>query len=191
MSITSETLSQDASRGTFTLTVTSSLSNPAPWFHWYLDGVWLGRTRANSFTVAIEPGQGGLFEAVDTQNDNFDPFANAPRQPSSLNIYWPRVITAQPIAYYLVLIENGAGTYLDEKRIPADPEAWDYEYRSRHISSLEDELVVSVSAVTNMNLILPVIPSLSLGGIAGGEIPPAISIAHNSGDLTLTFSEAT
>lgn len=111
------------------VTVVTAISNLAPpvYFHWYLDGAYMGMTRAGSFSFALKEDEQARVEAADTSDAAFDPLLAPPAFfPARYTIHWVRSFSAD-IAEYIVEQRKSGGGWVTILRVPNDPEAWDYQ----------------------------------------------------------------
>lgn len=82
-----------------TVTVTSDLSGTI-YYHWYIDGSYLGMTTGTSKTFQLEPGDQQKLEVLDTNSTTFDTVANAPDgYPAKRTIYWIRSTDTSTVSY--------------------------------------------------------------------------------------------
>lgn len=117
---------QTARHGTsVTVTVTSDLGTSPTYYHWWLDGVYCGRTVAPINTFVLAAGEQARLDVQDTDDDEYDWAANAPdAYPARRRLWWIRS-TASDVAAYRVSQSTG-GAYSEIAIIPHSDQ-WTYE----------------------------------------------------------------
>ena len=135
---------------TTVVTVVSDLSGVI-YYHWYLDGTWMGRTTAASFSFLLETEDQGRVEVIDTSDAAFDPVADAPLMfPARRTLWWTRSLSAD-VARYRVEELKGAGTWIALGEVVAEADRWDYAYLTGRLDDLTNYhwRVVPVDAAGN------------------------------------------
>ena len=118
-----------------TVSVTSSLSGTI-YFHWFVDGVYVGWTTAPQRTFALSVGEQARVECLDTNDADYDPIANAPAGwPSRKLIWWLRS-TASDIAKYRIEQKKGAGAWTSIGTVKHDDRLWSYSLLSPRLEDL-------------------------------------------------------
>jgi len=128
------TLSSSSVGGTTTITAASSLTPPI-WFHWWLNGVYQGRTNEGLLSVQPAAGETLNVECVDTTDPAYDPatFTSA-CAPARRRLEWVRSLDAHAAAYVLEQQANGgAWTPIATVAAAAD---WLYSLRSDPLDDL-------------------------------------------------------
>ncbi len=189
MAITS--LTAQRSDGATTVTAVSNLSPGAGEsirYHWYLDGVYVGVTFAGVRTFALEHGDQGRLEVLDTLDPDFDPVANAPEAwPARRRLWWVRS-TAADVDHYRVEQQADGGAWSLLGIVRHEASAWDYEYLTPRLDDLTEYAwrVVPVDAAGNEGT------ALSLGSEDLVRTPdaPDFTATFNAGPTTVTIAAA-
>ena len=163
------------------VTVTTTLTGTV-YFHWYLDGTWLGFTQTPEFSVHMDEGDQGELVCIDTTNAAFDGPANAPTgYPTRRTLWWVRSIN-QDVDYYRVECGTGAsepGTYTLLGKV-RDNGAWTFEF----VTPVLDDLT---------NYWWRIVP-VDTAGNQGSPIllgPDYVVRKPDPPDYTATYSQAT
>jgi len=105
--------------------VTSDLGGTV-FYHWYLDGVYVGRTELPEYCLFLDVGEQVVLVCQDTADADYDPIANAPAgYPARRLIYWVRSL-ATDLDYYQVEQKPSGGEWTNIGRAAHDPQRWDY-----------------------------------------------------------------
>jgi len=108
-----------------TVTVISDLVGTV-YYHWYLDGAYVGETIAPTRSFSLAVAEQARLDVVDTLNPDFDALAAPPAAfPGRYTVHWVRSLSAD-VKEYLVEQQIGAGAWVELARVPHDPHAWDY-----------------------------------------------------------------
>lgn len=123
------------SGNTTTISVTSSLAAPV-YFHWYMDGVYLGRTGTGRKTINLQTADQGRITILDTNDPAFDPVTNAPAGYSAKRtLAWVRSIDAN-IRRYRVEQQQDGGAWVTIGYVQDDPSHWLYSFVTTRLVDL-------------------------------------------------------
>jgi len=122
--------------GQITLVIVTSGLTPPVYFHWYLDGAYMGMTGEGSFSLALKEDEQARVEVIDTTDPAFDPLAAPPAFfPARFTIHWVRSL-ATDAAEYRIEETNDGGAWTAVGRVPHDDEVWDYRFLSDRLVDL-------------------------------------------------------
>ena len=123
--------------GAITLvTVTSSLTGTV-YFHWYLDGAYVGFTTSGQHSFQLPEDGLARVEVVDTNDAAFDPLAAPPAFfPARFTIHWVRSLSTDVKEYLVEWSLNGVDNWSRLVRIPHDEEVWDYAILTERLVDL-------------------------------------------------------
>lgn len=173
--------------GTVTLvTVTSDLTGTI-WYHWYLDGAWIGYTLSGARTFAPAPGERIRVDVVDTNDPDFDALAAPPAgYPARRTLWWVRSVAAG-VARYRIQQKKGAGSWVTIAEIPAT-DAWHYQ----HTTDRLDDLASYTWRITPLDSVGNGGTALEFGPETIVRVPdaPDFTIAWDADDMTITFDAA-
>lgn len=170
-----------------TVTVISNLTPPV-WYHWYVDGSWVGRTSSGSRQFWLADGEQARIEVADTTNPDYDPIANAPVDyPAVRTLWWLRSLETG-IVEYLIEQKIGAGAWTEIARVRADETRWAYRYLTDRLTDLTtyEWRVSGVDAAGNLGTTLSVGSEL----IVRRPEVPNFTATFNAGPTTVTFAAA-
>jgi hypothetical protein len=120
-----------------TVIVTSDLALPV-YFHWYLDGVWLGVTESNRRDFWLGVAEQARVEVVDTTDIAFDYVAGAPDGwPSRRLIWWVRSLGAD-VDHYRVEHSKSAGAWSTVGIVHHVDTEWEYSLLTDRLDDLTD-----------------------------------------------------
>jgi hypothetical protein len=132
--------------------VTCSTSLPdVVWWCWYLDGTYVGKTRAGTRTFHLPAGEQVRLEAVPTDEENYDPIANAPIGYSARRtLWWIRSLTTDA-AQYRIDQRKGTDEWSTLALIGHDDDRWDYSLLTGRLDDLADYTwrIVPIDAAGN------------------------------------------
>jgi hypothetical protein len=170
------------------VTVTSSLTGTV-YFHWYVDGVYVGVTTSGTKSLFLPVGGMARIEVVDTNSAAFNPLAAPPAfYPAKYTLHWVRSL-ATDVAEYLVEVDkNGAG-WVTLARVPHSDSQWDYQVLSERLDDLSNYnfRVSAIDAVGNAGSpIQTSVPFLIV------RVPdsPRWSFTWDSGTQRITYAAA-
>lgn len=119
------------------VTVVSNLIGTV-YYHWYLDGAYMGQTTAPSFSFSLGAGEQARIDVVDTLDAGFDPLAAPPAFfPGRYTIHWVRSLSGD-VQQYVVeqRIGTGGDPWTEITRVPHNVNAWDYQLLSGKLVDL-------------------------------------------------------
>lgn len=120
-----------------TATAVSDLSGTV-YFHWYLDGAWVGRTTTGVRTFHLPPGEQVRLEVLDTTSDSFDAVANAPAGwPARRTLWWTRPPT-EDLARFVVEQQADGGDWAVIGTVWVVAGAWSYSLLTPRLADLAD-----------------------------------------------------
>jgi hypothetical protein len=169
-----------------TVTVASDLSGVV-FYHWYLDGVWLGMTSAPSMSLRLGDGECGRLDCIDTTDPAFDGPANSPDEPASRRtIWWVRQPTG--VEKYRVEQRKNAGAWVSIGEVVQDGESWSYSILTDRLDDLADYewRVIPIDAAGNEGT--PV--ALAAETVVRRPDAPRFIVTFNEVPTTVTFAEA-
>jgi len=165
--------------------VTSSLSDP--YYHWYLEGAWLGVTRVGQFSLVVEDGEQAWLVCQDTEDSGYDPIANAPEgYPARRTIGWVASADSDVDYYRVEQNKDGGGwTVLGSLK---DDGSWFYTFVTARLVDLASYQfrVVPVDVAGNDGT--PMTRDAEI--IVRRPDAVAFTAALNSPATTVTWSEA-
>jgi len=172
---------------TTTVTVASTLTPPVYYF-WYLDGQYLGMTEEATRAFNLLAGEQARIDVLDSTDEDFDPYANAPAAyPSRKTIFWIRS-PATDVDYYRVEQQADGGEWETVETIPADPDAWSYSSLTERLDDLTTYAwrIIPVDVVGNDGTPLAFAAELIV------RIPdaPAFAVTIDPDTSKITFAEA-
>ena len=166
--------------------VTSDLAGSI-WFFWYLDGCYVARTTAPTYTFEIPTGDQARVECLDSNDAEFDPVANAPdAYPPRRSLWWVRSVEAVD-HYRLEQNADGAGWSIMARVWPR-PGQWDFSYLTGRLTDLASYQwrVVPVDAAGNDGTPL----ELDAHTVVRTPDAPAFAIAFDEDTTEVTISAA-
>jgi hypothetical protein len=119
------------------VTVVSSLTSPV-YFHWFVDGEWVGVTRDDpSYALRVAPGEQLRVECVDTNDADADPDSLAPadQAPATRLLWWVRSL-ATDLDHYRVEQQAAGGDWELLATVAHDGRTWSYEHRTGRLTDL-------------------------------------------------------
>lgn len=126
---------QTRSGNTTRVTVTSDLTG-AIYFHWYMDGAYLGFTTSPFRDFVLERNEMVRIEVLDTNDVNFDPVANAPGgYPARRTLVWTRSLDAG-IYQYRVEQRKDGGAWVELGYVLDDPAKWLFRFLTPRLDDL-------------------------------------------------------
>lgn len=132
------------------VTVMSDLEGTV-YYHWYLDGCYVGVTQSPTRSFYVEADEQVRLEVLDTIDADFDPVAGAPDSfPARRTVWWLRSLEAD-IDHYRVEEKEGAGEWTAIAVVHHDPLHWSYSILTGRLADLTDYQwrVVPVDAAGN------------------------------------------
>lgn len=110
--------------------VVSDLSGTI-YYHWYLDGAYVGMSQGASRAFALLAGEQARIDCVDSNDADFDAIVNAPDGwPARRTFWWIRSM-ATDVDHYRVEIKRGlAGGYVAIGTVKHESDRWAYSLLS-------------------------------------------------------------
>lgn len=122
--------------GTATLITVSSDLSGTVYFHWYIDGAYVGLTTEGEKSFVLPAGDQSIIDVEDTTDPNFDPIANAPTGYSARRtLVFERSIDTD-VDRYLIEQKRGAAAYVSLGFMKHDPGQWVYEFLTPRLDDL-------------------------------------------------------
>lgn len=180
-------ISQVRNGDTTTLTATSDLVGDVFW-HWYLDGAWVGRTTSGVRSFQLPAGEQVRVDVQDTTDDAYDPIANAPAgYPARRALWWTRS-PADDVASYLVEQQQNGGAWTTAGTVWAVDDQWSYQFLTERL----DDLSTYAWRVTAYDVAGNAGTALALGAEKIVRTPdaPDFDVAFDDDTQLVTFSEA-
>jgi len=107
------------------VTAETTLSNVV-WYCWYLDGAYVGKTSGPTKSFRLDSGEQLRLDVIATDDEDFDPIANAPDgYPSRRTLWWIRSIAIDAASYRVDQCE-GMGDWTTLAIVPHDATRWHY-----------------------------------------------------------------
>lgn len=183
MSITSVT-QQRSGNGTV-VTAVSDLSGTV-FFHWYVDGLYVGMSTAGIYSFFLDQDDQVRIDVVDTTNPAFDPLASPPvGHPARHTIFFVRSKDADVVEYRLAQ-KKDAEADVDIARVNQRGE-WQHRLISPRLDDLSNYkwTVFPIDAAGNEGT------SREIGDKTVVRTPdaPNFAIAFDAGTSRVTFSE--
>jgi len=114
---------------TIRVQVTSDLSTPL-YYHWYVDGEYVGRTASSERWFALGANQQVQVVVVDTNDPNFDPYASPPAgYPLRKRLWWVRADDDE-VRKYKVEQQQDGGAWTTIATVWARQRIWLYSLRT-------------------------------------------------------------
>jgi len=168
-----------------TVKVTSDLADP--YYHWYVEGSWVGMTRTGRITLTLEDGAQEFIVCQDTTSESYDPVANAPAgYPSRRTLVWTASADSDTDHYRVEQNKDAAGW--EELGTVADDGRWEFRYVTGRLTDLSSYQfrIVPVDAAGNDG------SATTFDAETIVRRPDAVDfdVTFNSPATTVTFSEA-
>lgn len=178
-------LASERTANIVTLRVSSSLSDP--YYHWYLEGAWLGVTRVGEFSLVVDVGEQLFVQCLDTTDPAFDPVANAPEgYPARRTLVWTASADAD-IDYYRIEQSQDGGDWT-ELALVSDDGSWYYRYLTARLEDLATYQwrITPVDTAGNDGTAI----ARPAEKVIRRPDAVAFAITFNAGATTVTFAEA-
>jgi len=115
------------------VTVEVTADTDGPFFHWWIDGAYVGVTSVPKNTFTLEPGDQARIVCADTDDAAYDYVANAPEDfPARVTLYWPRWL-GESVAYYRIEQNDGL-EWNTVGRVRSEPGRWLYQWLSPRLT---------------------------------------------------------
>jgi hypothetical protein len=169
-----------------TVSVTTNLSGLL-FFHWYVDGTWVGMTGTNQHSFVTLPGEQVSIECIPTQDPDFDFLASAPAVTSRRETLWWIRSADSDVAAYKVEQQKDAGSWLTIATVDSVVNQWEYQLTTPQLDDLGD-YVWRVSAVDAAGTVGPS-AVLNTKTIVRTPDAPEFTATFDSGTLRVAFAE--
>lgn len=180
--ITSYTFARSAD--TVRVTVVSNLVGDV-FYHWYVDGDWIGRTLVPTNTVRVPLGRAVEIICIDTLDGDFDQYLSAPMgYPPDRIICWCRSTDPQVVAYR-VSQRIAGGDWFTVGLVSADRRRWRYSFRAANL-----EMALYCWRIVPIGVGGVEGPAIDIGPEFVVRLPaaPVISFAFDTQTKQVTFS---
>jgi len=173
--------------GSVTLLKAASNLTPTVYFHWYVDGVFVGRSPDGQYAVSIGASETKTIDVVDSTDIAFDVYAAPTRRYASRRqIGWIRSLDAN-IASYLVEQFIAAGSWATIATVPHDDRTWEYRVQTPVLADLAvySWRVTPVHNNGNSGTALAIVGPLTH---VNRPTPPVRSVTFDAGTTKVTFA---
>ena len=155
-----------------TVTATSDLSGVI-YYHWYLDGSWIGQTNSNEKTITLGLGEQAELLAIDTNDADYDYIANAPvGWPSRHTVTWLRSLDDDVVQYVVEQRQDG-GDWEEIATVDARSGRWSYDVTT--------PVLVDLSTYD-----WQITPVDEYGNSGTAEVTDAVLVVHGHNALAFT-----
>jgi hypothetical protein len=118
---------------TTVVTVSSTLSGDV-YFYWFVDGMFVGVSDANSRGFTLDDGDRSRIEVVDSNDAELDPAAIAPAgYPARKTLFWVRSLGN--VDHYRIDQQKNGGDWSEVGNVTAD-DRWSYSFLSARLDDL-------------------------------------------------------
>ena len=119
-----------------TITVVSDLLPAAVYYHWYVDGWYVGPSGGPAYSLHSQPGDQVRIVCQDTTDPDYDAAANTPAGwPARRTLWWVRA-TDLDLDYYRVEQKLGAGAFTTIGRVSPRPQDWSLSLLTPRLTDL-------------------------------------------------------
>jgi len=170
-----------------TVTATSDLGG-SPYFHWYVDGTWVGVCETGTWDFYLPLADQARIDVVDTADPAFDAVAGAPAGwPARRTLWWVRSLAAD-VDQYRVEQKKGEGDWSTVAIVHQEPHQWEFSVLTDRLDDLSDYTwqVVPVDTAGNDGTPIAIGPET----IVRTPDAPEFEITFDSGTTKVTFSAA-
>lgn len=181
MTITSEKTTK--SGGMTTVTVVSDLSGTI-YYHWYIDGSFVGQTQHGTLAIYLAPEDQVRIEAIDTNDVDFDSVANAPQGfPARRTLFWTHSVDVDPVRY-VVQQEKDSGGMVTIGELLAGL-VWSFVFLTPRLDDLANYVwqLIPVDALGNNGTTL----IIGFETVVRTPDAPEFTAAFNPGPKDVTF----
>ena len=124
--------------GNVTHVVATSDLGGTVYFHWYVDGAWLGMSLGGEWDLFLPLGDQARVECIDTNDADFDAIAGAPAGwPARRTLWWVRSL-AEDCDQYRVEQKLGAGDWSTVAIVHQEPNRWEFSVLTDRLDDLAD-----------------------------------------------------
>jgi hypothetical protein len=169
-----------------TVTVVSDLTGLI-YFHWYIDGAYVAVTTTPQWSVTLPEGSQARIACQDTNDDDYDPIANAPAgYPATRSLVWVRSVD-DDVREYLIEESEDGGEWTEIGTVPHTG-AWTYSFETGRLTDLLDYQwrVKPIDAAGNVGASLTV----AVEHIVRSPDAPDFTATFDSGTKRVAFAEA-
>lgn len=169
------------------VTVVSDLGGTI-FYHWFVDGAYVGRTAAPEKSFALDLADQARVDVVDTNDPDHDPLRNPPvGYPARRSIFFLRSTDAD-VDHYRVEQQKDGGAWSSLGVVHHDPAKWSYAFLTPRLVDLSTYAwrVIPVDAAGNDGTAV----SLSSEKVVRTPNAPKVTATFNAGAATVTFAEA-
>ena len=171
-----------------TTVVVASDKTGTVYFHWYVDGVWVGMTQSNRRDFYVDEGEQARVEVVDTNDADFDAVAGAPAGwPARRLVWWVRSLESG-VDHYRVEQSKDGGAWSTVGIVHHADTDWEYFRLTDRLDDLADYSfrVVPVDRAGNDGSPLLV----DTERIVRAPDAPDFAITYDAGTDKVTYAEA-
>jgi len=168
------------------MAVVSDLAPPV-YYHWYLDGVYAGRTDRPWFEVLLDVGEQARLDVIDTTDGDFDALGNAPREYAARRLLrWIRSV--DEVDHYRVEQRVDGGDWIAIAAVPDKRGRWEYSTLTPRLADLavHEWRVIGVDRAGNDG----VARELGSETVVRRPDAPDMAIAYDEGSQTVAFDLA-
>jgi hypothetical protein len=169
------------------VTVTSDLSGTI-YYHWYLDGQYVGISTDGTWTFYLDEETQARVEVVDTNDADFDVEAGNPvPYPARRKLWWVRSLATDVAKYRAELNQDGGG-WETIGFVQHDERQWTYELLTGRLDDLLDYdfRIVPIDTAGNDGTAL----DLDSETIVRTPDAPDFAVSFDEGTTKVTFTEA-
>lgn len=157
------------------------------YFHWYVDGAYVGVSQAGTRSFAVAAGEQSRIEVIDTVDPDFDALAAPPAAfPARFSLHWIRSPAAD-VREYRINQYDGA-TWSEIARVAHDDAAWEYVFITPRLTDLRTYRfeVVPLDPAGNPATVIPLLQELVV------RLPdaPNFTALRDAGTQKITFTAA-
>lgn len=117
------------------VTATSGLAG-AVYYHWYLDGIYMGMSTNGRWTVYLDVDEQARIVCQDTNDADYDPIANATDgYPARRTLEWYKSVDTD-VSHYRVEQNEDAGGWTELGTVAHEATRWQYTYLTRRLTDL-------------------------------------------------------
>jgi len=170
-----------------TVTVTTSLGGTV-YYHWFLDGVWVGQTTTNYRSFGLAADEQARIECVPSHDAYFDWAAHSPATPAARVLLWWIRSSDTGVKQYKVEQQKDAGDWTTIATVAHQDDQWDYRLTTPRLDDLGSYAwrITPVDAAGNEGSAT----ALDARTIVRTPDAPNFAIAFDDGTTKVTFSEA-
>lgn len=172
-----------------TVTVTSDqiAEDVTVYYHWYVNGAYVGETVLASRDFYLAPGELARVECVDTLDADYDPLAAAPvGYPARRTLWWIRS-TATDVDVYVVDQQKDGGNWTELGRLRIS-DAWSYSFLTPPLDDLSEYTwrITPVDTAGNEGSALTIGPE----DVVRTPDAPNFTVTFDEGTTRVTIAEA-